>query len=365
MQDIQSLLDKLHTGNYHLDKLVKVYFAYKIREPKLGNSTFKDVKHNFNYAIREYSITHSKKIEPGESPTLSKLLLVNKIPTETFELFKKKVVCIFQSHTDRNWSIDKKQRVLKKQLSELADEFEDNNTTEWKMHNKLNSVDPMDGRSLRFLNDLSEEMKKADLNQVKDDQYMIITQLITLYERINKSLISYEIKDKKKYLKKLDIEKAKIKLHGYIKEMMEDEYYNNPQDDYEKEYNESLTEKVRWFLFYLIYDANKIDIFMIHSILGYKYKGAVKVYQKIFLKDHSTGNRDEFSHHIDILSASESSFYDREHEAEYDKQLNEMIKYHKLKPNQVKDNKDCQSIIEDKMSKYNILYEHILQSMIE
>lgn len=31
---------------------------------------------------------------------------------------------------------------------------------------------------------------------------------------------------------------------------------------------------------------------MIHSILGYKYKEGLKFYQKLFLKDHSTGRID-------------------------------------------------------------------------
>jgi len=60
-------------------------------------------------------------------------------------------------------------------------------------------------------------------------------------------------------------------------------------------------EVIKWFFIYLVYGVNKIHIYIIHSILGYKYKGAVSLYQKLFCKDHSTGRDDEFIRDYDFL----------------------------------------------------------------
>jgi len=358
-EDKERVIRILHSQNKHLNDVTKIYFASRISKPELGKDTFKYVEHHFNYALREYSIVNSCLITPTEDPTQEELLLINNIPIEIFEKFKLKVTDILESYTDKEWLIDKKYLVLKKQLVRLADIMEDN----YVLKQKLNNINPLDDRTTRFLNDITEELKKAGVNQVNNDNYIVIEKLIELYKGKKDFLTPYNFKEKKKYLKKLNRNEAKIKLHGYIKDIMEDEYIENPKDEEDIRYNNSLIQRVRWFLFYLIYDANKVDIFMIHSILGYKYDGAVKVYQKIFLKDHNTGRNDNFLHHTDILNISENSVYNREHEANYEKILNDIIEYKSLKKNQIKKDRTYQYYFKEKMSEYNSFYNQILQTM--
>lgn len=378
-KDKDRVVASLHTGNKHLDGLTKAYFASYIQEPKLGKDYFKWVEHHFDYALREYSITHSYKISPSQNPTRKELLKLNDIPCKLFLEFTKKVDDILQSYTDKEWTIEKKHQVLKKHIRSLA---EADSNEESKFDIKLNKIDGLDDRTTRFLNDILREIQESGLNQIKNSRYMVIDKLFDIYKDKENFLDAYGFKEKKKYLKKLSMEQAKIRLHGYIKNMMEDGYIEisqeEMQEDYENPtqemknyiedvniYNKSLLQKVRWFLFYLVYDANKIDIFMIHSILGYKYDGAVKVYQKLFFKDHHTGKNENFLHHIDILNLSEDSIYDRSHEAEYDRQITEMIEYKGLKANQVKKDKTCQYILNEKMFTYDGLYEQILNSFMK
>ncbi|MCT7466493.1 hypothetical protein N5T78_07885 [Aliarcobacter cryaerophilus] len=355
-EDKERVIKKLYMGNKHLDGITKTYFNIFIKEPKLGKDYFKWVKHHFDYSIKEYSITHSSKTTPsseqGEELTLQ-LLKSNNIPEELFHQYKKKVDDILQSYTDKEWSKEKKHNVLKKQLIKLSNKNDN-------LKNKLEKINLLDLRTIRFLNDILSEMKNAGVNQVKNNQYIIIENLNELYQDMIDSLSSNDFKEKKKYLKKLDINSAKLQLHKYIKKMMEEDYCKNPKDDSGKEQNERLIKNVKLFLFYLIYDFNKIDIFMINSILGYKYDEAVKFYQKLFLKDRSTGKNDNFTYHTDIINMDINNFYDRNHEAEYDKLLEETIKHKSLKIKKIKNDETCQNIIKDKLSKYNHIYTKIL-----
>lgn len=355
-----NILNKLRTDNLHLDGLTKAYFIYvaHLTEPVLGNTSFTYVKNDFLYALREYSITHSHVIEPYESPSCRKLLRLNNIPVCLLRSYTKSVNLILESYTDKKWRRVKQHKILKEQLTNLADESQDDNTLERKMYERLNNIDPFDARTTRFLNDILKEMTKAGLNQVKDDRYIIVDKLVKLYQDMTSFLDLCTFKEKKKYLKKLHMDKAIIKLHEYIKFMLEDGYIENSTDIKDKEHNKSLINHVRWFLFYLIYDANKIDIFLVHSILGYKYEGAVKVYQKLFLKDNTTGSNKDFLHHTDVLNISQNSVYDRTHEAKYDKWLNDLAKLKELK-----NDSTYKDILEEKMYAYSSLYKQILTSM--
>ena len=87
----EEILQQLHTGNEHLDKLTEIYFVHYIQEPKLGKGFFKDVAHDFDYSLREYSITHSYKIEPSSDIERIELLKLNNIPNDIFQEYTKKV----------------------------------------------------------------------------------------------------------------------------------------------------------------------------------------------------------------------------------------------------------------------------------
>lgn len=373
----EEILLKLKTGNKHLDGLTEAYFisVSRLKEPIIGNESFMYLENDFDYSLREYSITHSCMIESYQSPTQEELLKLNDIPENVLTKYKKAVDEILDSYKDITWTKMKQHNALKQQLIRLADEFQEKKTVEKKMFEKLQNIDPLDERTTRFLNDILEEMQKAGVNQVESDRYIIIDKLINLYLDMKEYLDSYDFREKKKYLKKLEMNAAKLKLHGYIKSMMTNGYIEKLEDILEEDFtieeyfkkqkereenNNELLQRVRWFLFYLIYDAKKIDIFMIHSVLGYKYDGAVKVYQKLFLKDATTGKNDNFLHHTNVLNVSENSIYDREHEAKYDLLLSEIVEYKGLKEKEKLLDSTYKYALEEKMYAYDSLYEQLL-----
>ncbi|MCT7603814.1 hypothetical protein N5U17_06165 [Aliarcobacter butzleri] len=296
-KDKERIITALYTGNKHLDGITKYYFASSIKEPRIGEATFNNVVHHFDYALEEYSKTHSKVISLCENHTQQKELLdLNNIPVDIFKNYKDNVDNILQSYTDKNWSIDKKQTILISQLNTLADAFANEDTSEYKLALKLNSINKLDNRTTRFIKSILDLMANGGINQVTNDKYIVIEKLINLYQDMKQYLKSDDFKEKKNYLK--NNTDAKKLLHKYISNIMNDEYEEAP------------LEKVKWLLFYLIYDGNKSDIFMIHSILGYKNDIAKKLYQKLFLKDHNTGKNDNFLHHTDILNITEDKLYE-------------------------------------------------------
>lgn len=296
--DIENILEILKSGNTHLDLLVKTYFVdvSRLDRPVLGNYSFKDVEGDFMYSLREYSITHSEMIEPSKSPSLEELLKMNTIPENIYESFKKNVDDILKTYTDENYNIQK-QNILHEQISKFIDGYPDEEIekTKYRMFQALAIESGDNEKRNRYLDSILSAMKEAEVNQMQKGKYMVISSLLDTYNELEEFLEDFNFKEKKKYLqkeKRKNPDIAKKLLKKFVGEFLKDD-----------EQDEKISVKyVMWFFFYLIYGKSKIDIFMIHSILGYKYDGAKKLYQKLFCKDHSTGRNNDFLHHIDILN---------------------------------------------------------------
>lgn len=307
MSDERIIVESLKTSSDTLNKLVEVYFVIvsRIDEVIIGDYTIKDVYNDFLYSLREYSITHSKVIEPSDSPSCRKLLKLNNISIQNVKELTSKVNKHLDSHTDTQLSGHKKRSILEKQILEFTNqdiyndyEEEKSKTVRYKMISKLLDTDEFQTSKNKYLNSIIKAMKEAEVNQLSDGKYLIIDKLLNTYNDSLSYMKRYDFQHKKDYLKKLNNEAEKVQvLQNYVKEMIEDIDIDADVD----------IKAIQWFIYYLIYGANKIDIFMIHSILGYKYQNAVKLYTKLFCKDHSTGKSTNFLHHLDFLNITENS----------------------------------------------------------
>lgn len=295
------IIKELHSGNLHLDNLTKYYFIThaKLFKPRIGDSHFKYLVHKFKYAIREYAITYSYKIKPQEEPSLRKLLKIHSIEVSILREYIIKVNAILQSYTDKNITKEKKRVSLKYQIEKFINN--DSNNVNIRILEKLNDDDLLNMTQNKYLDAIINIMEEEGLNQINSKgHYLVIDKLLDLYSRIIKVFEFRNFKEKKKYLIKLDnTEKASKKLYQDIKEMLDS--YDNDND---------CLETIRWYFFYLIYDKHKIDIFLIHSILGFKFNGATKLFKKLFLKDHSTGKNNNFLHHTHIEDIDKDSLHE-------------------------------------------------------
>ncbi len=286
---MRSIQEKLKSNNKHLDRLVEVYFIpyARLDIPILGNYSFTDISVDFENALKEYSITHSRVIEPYNIPSLEELLKMNHISIKSYESLTIKVNEVLKSHTDEVLCVESRRQILEKQIKDFTDyePDEDREKTKYKMFQSLSEDTRND-----YLNSILTAMKKAEVNQMNDNKYMTISKWLKTYDESSQYLEDCNFREKRKYLQKLQKSKpdnAKSLLSKYTTKLLDE--------------NENDIKIVQWFFFYLIYGKNAFDIFMIHSLLGYKYKGATKLYQKLFCKGHTTGDNDNFLHHTDIF----------------------------------------------------------------
>lgn len=323
--------DKLITGSETLNQVVKIYFipTARLNDVIIGNFSFKDVYHDFTYSLREYSITHSMKIEPQESPSCRQLLKLNDICIQHFRELVIKVNRLLESYTSTNLNDLENQLINFLDSLPCAPDFAVS-----KVQDKI--YDTPQREKSRYLDSIIIAMKEAEVNQILDEKYLVIDRALNLYSQFLSNWKRPDFKDKQKYLAKSSADKKVKLLKKYVKEMLEND--ENKTDD-------ERINTVRWFFIYLIYGSSKIDIFMIHSILGYKYKGAVKLYQKLFLKDHSTGKNNDFLHHTNFLYINKENLVnDREvskfvYTPENLKKLKQWVKRNKYLSYERKDDK--------------------------
>jgi len=295
-------------NNAHLSEIVRIYLIYTahLLEPYIGYYTFfKDILHSFKFSIREYCINRHT-IQPWEKVSTIKLIKKLSIPISDLRVMVNQINKLLKSYTDENLSSEEQRRILYNQLNEFADYTEFEDKWEYQLYEQLNNTedDIFHTKRNHFLNQVLLAMKDGEINQIQNNKYLVIDQIIDTYKNIKTdNYLSYN--EKRKYLKKLkSTEKIEKALNKYIKGFFVDyeiEYdiikrsIPTTEEDIENEAN-NMIEEIRQFLFYLVYDSHKLHIYLIHSILGYKYKGAQKLYQKLFLKDKSTGKIDFLLH---------------------------------------------------------------------
>jgi len=280
--------EKLKTSNNILNEIIKIYFINNahLTYPQIGVRFFKDVASKFKFAIREYSITHSRKIKACQSPNLRQLLRYNEISISNIRELAKNTDNLLELFTDFNCSTESKRCRLESQLKDFINNFdledyEKEKSAEKQIYNKLNTDDLLNESKNIYLDSVIKSMKAAELNQIDNNKYLVVEKLINTYIAFE---YEYVFKEKKKYLQNIkDTSKQRNRLKKDICEIISE----NGDENKEKS-----IKTIRNYIFYLIYDKNKTHIYMIHSILGYKYKEGLKFYQKLFLKDHSTGRID-------------------------------------------------------------------------
>ncbi len=90
-------------------------------------------------------------------------------------------------------------------------------------------------------------------------------------------------------------------------------------------------ETLNWFFFYLIYGKNKINFFMIHSILGYSNKNNQKLFQKLFCKDKTAGvekkGGKDFLYHTSIKNATLETTVEYPEPIKYNPLYKNILKY--------------------------------------
>ena len=291
-------MEKIKTSSETLNNIVKIYFTpvSRLNETIVGQYSFRDIYHHFKYSIREYSITHSKKIEPYQSPSCRKLLLLNNISIQSCRELIDNVNKILHSHTDYHLSEQKKILILEEDLRKFI--FSIPNTDD-KSINKIRNIlledDEFQLKKHQYVKSILKAMKDAELNQFVNNRYPVIDKLLNTYSEYLENMDTYQFKEKRQHLKKCEKDSAILALKKYIKDMLEDEYCD--------------IKYIQWFLTYLVYGSQQIHILIIHSILGYKYIGATKLYQKLFCKDHSTGRRNDFLLHSDYFYLTREELY--------------------------------------------------------
>ncbi|MEA2018819.1 MAG: hypothetical protein U9N59_10265, partial [Campylobacterota bacterium] len=343
---------KLEKG--HLYNIVRNYFidTAHLYEPKIGHYSFNDVLKSFKYSIKEYCID-IHRLEPYETPPLEELLKKLSISTEDYNKFIEQTDQLLKSYTDESLNDEEQRRKLYFQLNEFTDSYTTEEKWEYQLYEILNTNDDIfHSKCNKYLDKVIQAMREAELNQISHGRYLVIEQVFDTYNKISIE----ENKERKNYLiksnssKTIDI-KGKIcnqsdyvveietKLNNYVKEKFdkyEIEYSiekRPPSSPENYDENENMMiEEIRGFFFYLIYGPSKMHIYLIHSILGYKYDGARKMYYKLFLKDKSTGKADFLLHtncfniYIDDLYQKSSTI----------KEIATLIKNEKIKNDQKK-----------------------------
>lgn len=293
------ILDCLETDNESFNLFLETYFipCTYIDEIQIGKYSFKDIYSEFKFSIREYSITHSKVIEEWESPAWRTLFRQNGFTVKQFKSLVIEVNEILRSHTDEELNKQQRREILKKQILDFTSDYsnEEDDPIKYKMFDRLPKHDDYEHIKYTYLDGVLMALREAELHQIQDDAYPVVSKILNLYQEMEDYFTYTEYLEKKKYLKRVIVNDRTKALKKYIDQIRHDSEYSEAGGD------EALS-RIQWFLFYLIYGRNKIDIFMIHSILGYKYDGAVKLYKKLFLKDHTTGKDNNFLLHRDILS---------------------------------------------------------------
>ena len=297
---------ELQTDNSTLNKIIDLFILVAgIEKPQIGKYAFRDVEHNFDYSVKEYCINNGKCLPSSDLKTHELLQLCDILESE-YNRFKSKVGSYLQKHTDFQWSIEEQKESLKKQILNFTgyEPEEDYGKTKLKMFTKVNEIETVD----RYLKSILKALKEAELNQVEDNKYITIEKMLTLYDEYLECFDTYGFREKRKYLLKLknDTSEQLRILQKYIFDIL--------GDTSDVEVTEENIKTVRWFVAYLIYGRHNIHILMIHMIIGYKYQGVVKLYQKLFLKDKSTGKKENFLHHtnfstIDIYNLFEDSIH--------------------------------------------------------
>lgn len=298
-------MDKIFKSrNKHLENLTKKYFlSYSgIEEVKIGIYSFQDVESEFDSALEEYSKIDSNVIKLYESKSRIELLQLNNISNNDLNELKDYVNKILLSHTDINienrtkykmvyTQIDNYLNTAKRTIYDIPDS--DMNFSKNKLTKIFYEKDIT--QESNYINTIIELMNEAEANQIKDNKYLVLEKILAENIRIMK-LFSYvdspksefgvkelqlKFRDKKKYLKSLkDDDKILMAIKDYKNQLSEQDMY--------------------LFTWYVIYDMNKIDIYQINQVLGYRYTSIVKLYNYLFQLDHSTGNNQKFIHHTTI-----------------------------------------------------------------
>lgn len=291
------ICDLLKTGHKKFDLFLSEQYIPNTRldEIIIGQYSFKDIYSDFKFAIREYSIVHSKVIEEWESPSWRKLFRANGFTSKDFILLVRKTNDILRSHTDEDFSLQTRRKIIESQILQFTSKnpWEDDEPIKYKMFKRLPENYDFEHQKYIYIDDILTVLREAELHQINNDTYPAVSKVFNLFQEMEIYFIETKYLEKRKYLKSDKVTDKKKTLQKYINQI------RNDTDNYDEE---DTLFRIRWFLFYLIYDKHKTHIFIIHSILGYKYDGAVKLYQKLFLKDHTTGKDNDFLHHTDILN---------------------------------------------------------------
>lgn len=301
------------SGNKHLENLTNKYFlSYAgIEEPKIGIYSFRDVESEFDSALEEYSKIDSSVIRLYESKSRIELLQLNNISDNDLTELKDYVNKILLSHRDENIKMATKYKIVFKQIDNYLDKAErtiydipdsDMNFPE----NKLTKIfyEKVIIQEANYINTIIELMNDAEVNQIKDNKYLVLEKILAENLRMLK-LYSYVDSPKSEFrVKELQLKFRDKKK--YLKSLKDDDKRLKALKDYK---NELSQEYMYLFIWYIIYDMNKIDIYQINQVIGYRYNDMIKLYNYLFQLSHSTGRNEDFTHHTTIKTDDLTLFY--------------------------------------------------------
>jgi len=292
----------------HLDYMhIKYFMQYvNLPEPKIGQYCFSDIENDFLQCMREYSINDTAVIEVYESPTLETLFTLNKINQSEYKDFINSINDILKQHTDENLEIITRRKSLINQLrlyiSDYSDEDEYQKIINFLYHEDHHKIYQYIDKILDALHnaEVHQILKIIDLEKPNSSVEYKYIAIEVIFQRKD-FLLKLNSFDKKLKQMKKDRKKIwnkygpdSILLKRRIKKDIS-QILSSSEEDYFKLID------LQTYIFYMMYGAHKIDIYLIHSILGYKYKNAVDLYKKIFLKGSRTGSNDNFLLHTYIF----------------------------------------------------------------
>ncbi len=279
-------MNSLKIDNLNLDRLVEKYFINlsDILTPSIGNYSFTNIYHFFQSSIDEYSKVDSKVISFSKNKTTEELLKLNNISQEDIYLFATKVNTILRNHTDINLTTNERFKVLKNQLLELTQDncsYDDEQAIENKIYTIITNNDAFSKVKENYINKIIYLMKKAKVNQIKDNKYLVLEKMF--HTRLKLNSYTSDFREKSKHLKKINDKNKQLKsLKKYLTKMTKDD--------------------IELFLWYLVHKRNKFEIYQVHNILGYSCTNILKLYKHLFFKQNKTAIQNNFLHHTPILN---------------------------------------------------------------
>lgn len=228
-------MENIITGNKHLDAMVKkenLINYIGLDRPQLGKQTYEDIEHDFIFLLNEYRMNHI----PSKYPDYSKwkkeeLFKLFDIHQADYRAFVNGINTVLESYTDKTLSLQGQRDILENQIRLFSKKGYVDSTKE-KIYETLEKQikkrkkgdqEPRTKKEV-YLDGVLEVMQAANVNIIKNNEYMALTSLFELYDEHTQYLEDFKQnkKDLIKSIKKSSTKKVmeKEKCFEFIYESL-------------------------------------------------------------------------------------------------------------------------------------------------